>query len=197
MGARDIMPFISGSGGHARIISLPVGANTTAAVASTSWQEGEVVEITAASGDIDCTPDGAADPNLGLVYIAAASSAGVLQTKKGNQTTGDADGLLCPVYCIDPDTEFITRNVVSGDDTNIGPAGNGTMGSVTIGATCDLWRDDTNPGGVSGAVNGDFSFDIGGNAMTITQILDSQKRPTSVSGATAHWVVAKLNTIVT
>jgi len=195
MGARDIMPFVSGRGGHARILSLPITAATSAEAVGTSWKEGEVLELV--SNTLIVTPDGAADPKLGLVYIAAASSTGILQTKTGGTTTSAADGLACPVYVIDADTEFITRNVVSGSDTNIGPAGDGTMAAVVIGATCDLWRDDTNPGTVSGDVNGDFSFDIGGNGMTITQILDSQKRPIAESGGTAFYVVAMLNPIVT
>jgi hypothetical protein len=192
MGARDIMPLSSVMGGHCTIIALPVGAATSAGAAGTSWEEGEVVEITEASGDIDVTPDGAADPKGGLVYIAAASSAGVMQTKKGSQVTGIADGLLCPCYVMEAGVKFVSRNVVDSNDTNIGPSGDGTMASVTIGATCDLWRDDTNPGGVSGGVNGDFSFDINGDGMVITDILDSQNRPTSVSGGTADKVVAML-----
>jgi hypothetical protein len=191
MGARDIMPLASGQG-RPRIVSLPVGASTTSGTANTSWLEGEVVEVTAASGDIDVTPDGAADPHTGLVYIAAASSAGVLQTKTGGTTAGDADGLLCPCYVIGPGVEFVSRNVVSNSDTNIGPAGSGAMTSVTIGATCDLWRDNTNPGTVSGDVNGDFSFDINGDGMVITNILDSQNRPIAESGGTADKVVAML-----
>ncbi len=196
MGARDIMPLATGQAG-VRIQGFPVGANTTAAVAGTSWLEGEVVEITAGTGDIDLTPDGAADPKLGLVFIAAASSEGMLRAKTFGTTTGDIDGLICPVYTFEVGVEFVTRNVVSGSDTNIGPAGDGTMGSVTIGATGDLWRDDTNPGPVSGAINGDFALDIGGNAFTITRILDSQGRDTSVSAGTPDKIVFTLNTIVT
>jgi hypothetical protein len=190
MGARDIMPFVSGRGGHARILHLPITAATSAETVATSWKEGEVLELV--SNTLIVTPDGAADPHTGLVYIAAGSSAGLLQTKTGGTTTSDADGLGAPVYVLDADTEFITRNVVNNNDTNIGPAGSGAMTSVAIGATCDLWRDDTNPGGVSGNVNGDFSFDINGDGMVITQILDSQKRPITESSGTAHWVVAKL-----
>ena len=195
MGARDIMPFVSSRGGHARVLHFPITAATSAEVVGTSWKEGEVLELV--SNTLIVTPDQTADPKLGLVFIAAGSSAGLLQTKTGGTTTSDADGLACPVYTIDHDTEFITRNVVNNSDTNIGPAGDGTMTGVVIGATCDLWRDATNPGPVSGDVNGDFSFDVNGNAMTITQLLDNQKRPIAESGGTAFYVVAKLNTIVT
>ncbi len=192
MGVRDIMPFVSSHGGHARVLHFPITAATSAETVATSWKEGEVLELV--SNTLIVTPDQTADPHTGLVYIAAGSSAGLLKTKTGGTTTSDADGLAAPVYLMDEQTEFITRNVVNNNDTNIGPAGDGTMTSVVIGATCDLWRDATNPGPVSGDVNGDFSFDINGNGMVITQILDSQKRPIAESGGTAYWVVAKLFT---
>lgn len=195
MGQRDIMPLTSVLGGHTRTVGLPVGANTTKSTANTSWLEGEPVTITAASGDIDCSADGALDPTSGLIYIAAGSSEGMITKFAGLAgTTGDADGQLCPCYVIDGETEFVTRNVFNNSDTNIGPAGSGAMTNVTIGATCDLWRDNTSPGTVSGDVNGDMGFDINGDGMVITKILDANGRPTSVTSDTAHWVVAKLIT---
>lgn len=189
MGARDIMPLATGQDG-VRIQAFPITANTSAATVATSWLEGEVVELV--SNKIVVTPDGAADPHTGLVYIAAASSEGLLRAKTFGTTVGDLDNELVPCYTFEPGVEFVTRNVVNSNDTNIGPAGDGTMTSVLVGATGDLWRDDTNPGGVSGDVNGDFALDINGNGFIITRILDSQGDDTAVSGRTADKVVFAL-----
>ena len=189
MGARDIMPLATGQNG-VRIQAFPITANTSANTAATSWREGEVVELV--SNAIIVTPDGAADPHTGLVYIAAASSEGLLRAKTFGTTVGDLDNELVPCYAFTPGVEFVTRNVVNGDDTNIGPAGSGAMTNVVVGATADLWRDNTNPGTVSGDVNGDFSIDIAGNGFIITQILDSRGDDTAVSGNTADKVVFTL-----
>lgn len=184
-----ILPFIQ-SADKPRVLSFAVGAATSKNTAGTSWKAGEVVVVTAASSDIDVAPDGTSDPAAGLVFLAAGSSEGMIVKAKGiGGATGDADGDLCPVYRFDPGVEFMTRNVFSGSDTNIGPAGSGAMTGVTIGADADLWRDNTNPGPVSGNVNGDFGLDLAGDFFTITRLLDSMGRDVSVSGGTPYWVV--------
>jgi hypothetical protein len=193
MGARDIMPFVSHAGAHHRIVSLPVGDDTSANTADTSWREGELVVLLTASNGIDVEGDGSTTPDAdGLTYVAAGSSEGILRTVTGGTTTGDADQRMCPCYQIDLDTEFVTRNAFNNSDTNIGPAGSGAMTNVVVGASCGFWRDNTNPGPVSGDVNGDFGIDINTNGLVITRILDDQGDDIGVSGRTADKIVFKM-----
>lgn len=191
MGAYDIMPFTASRGGHHRQIALPVGANTTAATANTSWLTGEILEITYAedAGDVDVTPDGSALPNTGLIYIAAGSSEGILQSRTGALTAGGADGLMAPCWVMDHGTEFVTRNAFNNNDTNVGPAGSGAMTGVGIGVTCGLWRDNTNPGTVSGDVNGDMGIDVNTTSCVVTRLLDVNNQDTSVSGGDTDKIV--------
>jgi hypothetical protein len=193
MARHDIVPHQSEHGGHARLLHFPAGAGTTESIHDTSFRAGEVLEITAASGDIDCTPDGAADPGTGLVYISATDSQGLVRGFGGPQAAaGDADGELVAVYAWNDGQEFETDNAYAGDDTNIGPAGSGAMTGVTIGATVGLWRTAQTAAGTPGEINGDFGVDTGGTTCIITQILDALGRPTSVSGADPATIVFKL-----
>ncbi len=186
MATNDILPVVDANGGSARVDSTPIGANTSADTANTSWRIGEVLVVTAASGDIDVIADGAEDPALGLHRIAAGSSEGLLHKIAGpSPATGDADGQISSNYTLAVGQEFVTRNVFDNSDTNIGPAGDGTMTSATIGATADLWRDNT---AVSDGPNGTFGIDINGDYFTITRILDVKGDDTSVSGAMADKV---------
>ena len=196
MGARDIMPYISSLGGHHRVISLPVGDDTSVNTADTSWREGELVVLATGSDGIDVEGDGATTPDAdGLSYIAAASSEGLFRTLVGdNTTTGAIDQRMCPCYQVDLDTEFVTRNVFNNSDTNIGP--NGTNTGYEVGTSCGFWRDNTNPGTVSGDVNGDFGIDINTNGLVITRILDAQGDDIGVSGGTADKVVFKMVNLI-
>lgn len=186
MAARDIMPFISERGGHNRVIAIRMGGGTTTATEDTSWLEGEVVEIDAAAGDLNASGTGAGgaeDPAGGLHYIAAASSESLIN--KFQATSGAAThNIMVPVYDLYDGGEFVTRNVYNNSDTNIGPAGDGTMTGVLVGVTCDLWVDDS-------AAAHDHGLDINGDYFIITRILDANGEDTAVSGGTADKVVFK------
>lgn len=186
MGKQDIRPSVSPTGGHFRINNFPVGGATSRDTTDTSWKEGEVMTVDAAAGDINVAADGATDPAAATTFIAAGSSEGIINREAGpSGGTGDADGLMSAHYAITDGVEFSTRNAFNANDTNIGPAGSGVMTGVLVGVNVGFWRDDTNPGPVSGDVNGDFGINVAGTGLLITRIVDNQGADISVSGNAA------------
>lgn len=187
MSRRDIWPFNNRLNSDA--YAFPVGAGTSKNTVNTSWREGEVLIITAASSDVDVAPAGTIDPAAGLAYLAKEPSEGMIVKAGGlAATTGTADGDLTTVYGFESGLEWSTRNVFSGSDTNIGPAGSGALTGCTIGADCDLYRAIT--GTVTGAgVNGDFGIDLGGDYFTITRLLNSLGQDVSEFGGTVDRIV--------
>ena len=186
----DIMPFASEHGGHDLLRYFRMGALTTATSGEdTSWERGYWMLDVVADADMNPIVDGADDPAAEpFIYVAAASSAGLIQTRGG--TSGAAThAIRVPCYDIYSGMEFRTRNVfAAASDTNVGPiagAGDGTMTNVVVGATADVWVDDTTATMV-GHVHG---LDLAGNFFEITRILDTSGEDTFISSGTADWVV--------
>jgi hypothetical protein len=149
-----------------------MGALSTSTAANTSWREGEIGLLAAATGDIDVIADGAESVTTNH-YIFATSSEGEIQ--KGNLTSGAAThDWLVPVYPLTgPDAgEFVTENVVTNSDVLLTAA---QIAALFPGDTCGLWRDNT-AGGV-GAENGVFALDTNAaGGLKIVRILDSLGR---------------------
>ena len=184
----DIRPFASEHGGHDKLVYFRMGNLTTKTSGEdTSWERGYWMLDVVADADMNVATDGddpAAEPNI---YVAAASSAGLIQTRGG--TDGAAThAIRVPCYDVYSGMEFKTRNVFSGTDTNLGPisgGGDGTMSSVVVGADADIWVDDSTATMV-GHVHG---LDIAGDFFDITRILDDLGEDTYISGRTADWIV--------
>ena len=185
----DIMPFTSEHGGLDRILYFRMGASTTNTGENDSWERGYWMIYNQGAADIDAANTDQEDPAsiTNPIYVSAASSAGLIQTRGG--TSGAAThAIRVPVYDIYSGMEFRTRHVFSNSDTDLGPVsggGNGTMTSVVVGATADVYIDDSTATMV-GHVHG---LDITGNWFEITRILDATGEDTFISGATADWIV--------
>ena len=186
----DIMPFTSEHGGLDRILYFRMGASTTNTGENDSWERGYWMIYNQGAADIDAANTDQEDPAsiTNPIYVSAASSAGLIQTRGG--TSGAAThAIRVPCYDIYSGMEFRTRNIfASGSDTNVGPiagAGDGTMTNVVVGATADVWVDDTTATMV-GHVHG---LDLAGNFFEITRILDTSGEDTFISSGTADWVV--------
>ena len=186
----DIMPFVSEHGGHDKINYFQMGDVTTSTVEDTSWERGYWLQYIVGDPGVDALVDGTDDPAsiTNQIVVSAASSAGLIQTRGG--TSGAAThAIRVPCYDVYSGMEFRTRNVfASGSDTNVGPlagAGDGTMTNVVVGATADVWVDDTTATMV-GHVHG---LDLAGNFFEITRILDTSGEDTFISSGTADWVV--------
>jgi hypothetical protein len=161
-----------------------MGALTTSATASTSWEVGEPLLLAVATGDIDLVADGATNPTANLIFIAAASSAGLLQLHNG--VSGAAThNIMVPCWALESGCEYVAKWMYTASDVIIAmdPA------VIFVGDTVGLWRDDlaggTGPNAESLAgVNGDFGVNTGGTGLSITGYLDADGRHANESGAT-------------
>lgn len=191
MARYDIRPVNSPRGGHSTVIAFPVGASSTYNTADTSWREGEVLLQNVAAGDIDVIADGVEAVTTNH-YIAAESSQFALESR--GIASGDATpAALVSVYPITgPDAgHFITRNVVTGSDTQLTSA---QKDAILIGDTVGLWRDNTATGVTNNGENGTFSVDTGSTGLKLLRKLDAQGRDTAESGATCVYFVVGQNT---
>ena len=142
----------------------------------------------AAQADMNVVTDGDDPVTVGAnIYVAAASSAGLIQSRGG--TDGAAThAIRVPVYDIYSGMEFKTRNVFNGGDTNLGPVsggGDGTMTGIVVGTTYNVWVDDSTATMV-GHVHG---LDLAGDFFEITRLIDDLGEDTYISGNTVDWIV--------
>ena len=185
----DIRPFASQNGGHDKIQYFRMGALTTATSGQdTSWERGYWMINNAGQADMDVATDGDDPVTVGSnLYVAAASSAGLIQSRGG--TDGAAThAIRVPVYDPYSGMEFKTRNVFSGDDTNLGPisgGGDGTMTGILVGTTYNVWVDDSTATMV-GHVHG---LDLAGDFFEITRLIDDLGEDTYISGNTVDWII--------
>jgi hypothetical protein len=178
MAAYDIMPFTAAV--SRPVLTFRMGALTTDGAEDTSWNVGEVLRVEAAVGDINEHTDGAADPSDGTYYLAAAGSAELILAN-GGTSGADTHDIYVPVYDMTQGDEFVTANVVSGDDTQLALT---VAAGVVVGVTGDLWTDDAAAAHV-------HNLDIGGNFFVITRRLDALGRDADISGAACTRVVFK------
>jgi hypothetical protein len=181
MAAGDIMPVVSEHGGHNRTVSFP--GNTGAAFVIGELVQvnnaGVMDEVAAGPTIINVTNDsgvngaGATFDNVETAMVAATdASANIARIGDGRYVDPANVGILHSAYLFDDQTEFVTRNVFSGSDTNIGPAGDNTQ-TLVIGEQVGLR---TTAGGVHG-------LEAVGTGLIVTRIVDAQGRDVSLSGA--------------
>ena len=189
MPARDIMPFVTLTGKHPALHYFRMGALTTGdTTENTGWETGYLMVLAPGTGDIDCfAGNDVLAPSAAINFIAAAGSNELLQLHNGTSGAATHD-IYVPVYSLSDGQEFITRNVVNGNDTALTPIeGNG----VFLGVTCDFRADDA----VATKAGHIHAIDLSGDGMIITRILDDQGRDSHLPGAgTPTQVVFKLIT---
>jgi len=187
----DIRPFASPRGGHDMVLHFTTDSTATYLTADSSWREGEVLLQDVAAGDIQVIADGVEAVTTNH-YIAAASSQAVLEAK-GVASGTATPGVTVPVYPLTGPNSgyFITRNVVTGSDTQLTSA---QKDAILVGDTVGLWRDNTATGVASNGENGTFSVDTGSTGLKLLRKLDAQGRDTDVSGQTCVYFVVGQNT---
>jgi hypothetical protein len=178
MGARDFMPFITGSGGP-RVRQAPLTASAT-------FLEGELVVVVDAGTLSEMPQDDdqilIGDFDSGLLGGVAAMDGHTTRTDRTARSTGD----MISYYPINDGTLFITENfVATGDpDTAVIPAGTDVGESYQVTG-----------------VNGDGSWAIeqtagamGVNMCAIVhQVLNARKEPIGATDTTTgKWVVFEL-----
>ena len=191
----DIRPFASEHGGHDLLRYFRMGTNVTDTGENSSWERGYwMLNIIASAHTLPFTGNDVDDPAGRDIYVAAASSAGLIQSRGG--TSGAAThAIRVPVYDIYSGAEFKTRNVFNNTDTNLGPisgGGDGTMTGVVVGATADIYVDDSTATMV-GHVHG---IDINGDWFEITRLLDDLGEDTFISGNTVDWIVFRSQPLI-
>jgi hypothetical protein len=185
MPAQDIMPFRSEHGGVPPLYYFRMGALTTDTTEDTSWEVGYILTLDPSAGDINAEVDGAVAPSKKTTFIAAASSADLIQLHNG--TSGAAThNIYVPCYSLADGTEFITRWAYNNSDTELAIT---AAGGIYQGVTGDLWVDD----GTATMVGHRHGFDINGDGCIVTRVLDEQGRDSAEVGAgTGYWLVFKL-----
>lgn len=175
MARHDIMPYSSPLGGTTEIVNFSIGIGTSSATEDTSWRAGNIVILDAAVGDVNPATDGTLEPGPGLHYLALVDSASIIAHYGLTDPVAAGEFAMVPCVPLTKGQEFTTAFISSGDDTQLGL----DTATVLIGATADLWVDDS-VATVDGHIHG---LDIAGNFFMITRKLDALGRDSLISGA--------------
>ena len=175
MTIRDVMPVVAEHGGHDRAMAFePVAAPT--------YRLGEWVTLAVGTGLIDESAAGTAVVNPGIHFVAANdSTANIARIGDPRYVNPPNTARLDSVYHLSPETEFATGNVYNNNDTNIGPAGDGTMVGVLPGVAA----------GLRVTVAGVHGIDINSTGLNITRTVDAFGVDVGLSGAAAARVYFK------
>lgn len=173
MAAFDVMPVTSEHGGHSRV-------ETFSSAATPTYRPGEWVLISA-TGTIQEQGEvlGGSTYNPQLNRIAADDGLNDIARLNDPRFVDPPNtGRMDSCYVLLADTEFKTRNVFDGDNTNVGPAGAFDATLVIVGDTCGM-HVTTVPTGTA-AIHG---IDVSAAGLVITRLLDAQGRDSALTGA--------------